>query len=92
VRAFSASCLTLIVAEQAAPAYTSSGTKGIGAESDRERARRYRDGADEYRRNAAETKDLAARVGFMQVANFYDLMADAIEHRLDDDDNPPNSN
>ncbi len=42
-------------------------------------------------RNAAETKDFAARVGFMQVAAFYDLMAEAIEHRLDDD-NPPNSN
>ena len=61
-------------------------------ETERDRARHYRDHADECRRNAAEAKDFAARVGFMQVAAFYDLMADAIEHRLDDDDNPPNSN
>ena len=60
-------------------------------ETERNRARRYRDRADECRRNAAETKDPQARAGLIQVAQAYDQMAEAIEAKLDGD-TLPNSN
>jgi hypothetical protein len=57
-------------------------------EAERDRARRYRDYADECRRNAAETKDTGIRTTLMQLAALYDLMANGIDDRLD----APNSN
>ncbi len=53
-------------------------------ETARNRIRRYRDYADECRRNAAETKDSGIRTTLMQLAALYDLMADGLD--------APNSN
>jgi hypothetical protein len=59
-------------------------------ETDRDRMRRYRDEAEECRANAAKMKDLTARPGLIQVAQLYEIIADAIEDTLGDD-TPPNS-
>jgi len=60
------------------------------SETARDRMRRYRDQAEECRANAAEVKDLTARPGLIQVAQLYEIMAEAIEDTLDDD-TPPDS-
>jgi len=62
-------------------------TEDTCTEVERQRARRYRAGAEECRANAAETKDLilTARPGFLQFAQLCEILADSIEARLGDD-------
>ena len=60
-------------------------------ETARDRMRRFRAGAEECRANAAKMKDLTARPGLIQVAQLYEIMAEAIASTLGDD-TPPNSN
>ena len=58
-----------------------------GTEAERQRARRYRIGADECRTQAAETKDLIlmTRPGLIQFAHLCEILADSIEARFGED-------
>jgi hypothetical protein len=58
------------------------------AEAKRDRIRRYRDRAEECRRNGAGMHDPDARAGLMQVAEAYEQMAEALEDTLPDDSPP----
>jgi hypothetical protein len=53
-----------------------------GEKADGDKARRFRDRAQECRSHAAEMHDPEARVGLIQVAQSYEVMAQRIEARL----------
>jgi len=53
-----------------------------GDKTDRDKARQYRDRAEECRTHAAEMHDPGARAGLVQVAQSYEAMAKRLEARL----------
>jgi hypothetical protein len=57
----------------------------MAEETDRQRAKRYRERAEECRRNAANMQDPDARKGLLQVAGAYEQMAENIEDHLPDE-------
>jgi len=64
-----------------------------GDEADRDKARQYRERAEECRADAAKTDDLilTARPGLIQFAQLCEILADSIEARLGDT-TPPDLN